>query len=347
MLSHKNVASNVSASCRDFKGGHGLGFLPLNHTYSWVAGLFACLVFSEWGYICTNLMHIYKDIKRYKPMNFAAVPLAVEMIYNNIISTAKRKGTYDTLMKGVKTSENFMKSGLDRRREMFHEIHENLGGNLEYILCGGAHLDEEIEKFMFYIGIQIVTGYGLTECSPCVTVSRKYDYKFGSVGIVLDCNEIMIHDPDENGVGEIYVKGDNVMMGYYGDEEATASVFDGEWFKTGDLGYIDEEDFLFFRGRKKNLIILSNGKNVSPEEIEDKLYTIEYVKEVLVYEKNGLITAEFFLDEEKYPDCRDLLKEDVDRINENLAEFKQIQQTVIRDTEFPKTTTLKIMRKYN
>lgn len=347
MLSHKNIVSDANASLHAITGGHGIGILPLNHTYAWVSGLFASLMRTEWGYICTNLHHVYKDIKTYKPYQFAAVPLVVEMIYKNIISTAKRKGSYEKLMTGIQTSRNFMLSGYDARREMFADIHEALGGNLEYILCGGAHLSAEIEEFMHDIGIQIITGYGLTECSPGVTCSRRYDYKMGSVGLALECNEIKINEPDADGIGEIYVKGDNIMMGYYNDPVSTAAVFDGEWFKTGDYGYIDDEGYLFFTGRKKNLIILSNGKNVSPEEIEAKLSSsIDYIKEVLVYEEKGRICGEFYLDEEQYPDARSSLKADVDEVNKSLAEFKQINLIKIRDEEFPKTTTLKIIRNY-
>lgn len=155
-----------------------------------------------------------------------------------------------------------------------------------------------------------------------------------------------IHNPDDEGVGEIYVKGTNVMLGYYNEPEATAVAFDGEWFKTGDYGYIDSEGFLFIRGREKNLIILSNGKNVSPEELEDKLSRIEYVKEVLVYEENGFITAEMFLNEEDFPDARQRIKGDIDEFNRKMPLFKNIGKYKIRDDEFPKTTTLKIVRKY-
>lgn len=345
MLTHKNICSNVYSLLHVATGGHGIGFLPLNHTYSWVTGLFATLVKTEWGYICTSLRRIYKDIKEYQPTQFAAVPMVVEMIYQNIILTAKRNGTYDKLMQGINTSRNFMLSGYDARREIFSDIHEKLGGKLECIFCGGAYLSPEIEEFMYDIGIQIRTGYGLTECSPIVTCARRYEYKFGSVGLPLECCEIMIHAPDAEGVGEIYVKGDNVMAGYYGDPEATAAAFDGDWLKTGDYGKIDEEGYLWFSGRKKNLIILSNGKNVSPEIIEGKLVSaIHYVKEALVFEKDNHICAELYLDEEEGPEMKDHLAEDVEAVNASLADFMRISSFTVRDTEFPKTATLKIKR---
>ena len=345
MLTNKNVCSNVYALLHVATGGHGIGFLPLNHTYSWVTGLFATLVKSEWGYICTGLHRIYKDIKTYKPYQFAAVPMVVEMIYQNIVLTAKRKGTYETLLRGIETSKNFMLSGYDARREIFSEIHEALGGNLECIFCGGAYLSPEIEEFMFNIGIQIRTGYGLTECSPAVTAGTRYEYKFGSVGLPLECNEVMIHDPDENGVGEIRVRGDNVTPGYYNDPEATAAAFENGWLKTGDRGYLDADGYLFFTGRSKNLIILSNGKNVSPEELEGRLTArIPCVKEALIYEKDRRICAEVYLNEDEYPDARDTLPAQIEAFNDTLADYMQIGLTVIRDDPFPKTSTMKIKR---
>ena len=347
MLTHKSIMSALNASCHALMGENGIGFLPLNHTYAWASGLFASLVRLKWGYICTNRRHVYNDIKKYKPYQFAAVPLIVEMVYNAIISKAKRNGNYEKLMNGIKTSRNFMLSGIDMRREMFSEIHESLGGNLHYIICSGAYLNPEIEEFMHDIGIPIITGYGLTECSPCVAITRMYNYRMGSVGLPIECCEVTVHEPDANGIGELYVKGDNIMIGYYNDPVSTAEAFDGEWLKTGDYGYIDKDGYIFFTGRKKNLIILSNGKNVSPEEIEIHLQKIEYVKEVICYGENGRIVGEFYLDEEEYPDAKQRLKADVAEVNKTLADYKQVAIIRTRDEEFPKTTTMKIIRNKN
>lgn len=345
MLSQRNIASSAVSTAKGYAGGHGIGFLPLNHTFSWAVGLWYTFLEGQWGYICQNLRHVFQDIKKYQPVNFAAVPMVVEMIYKRIINDAKRSNKYEKLLTGIEVSKNFMMSGLDRRRELFSDIHEALGGQLKYILCGGAYLKPEIEEFMYNIGIQIITGYGLTECSPCVSASRIYDFKFGSVGLVLDCNEVKIHAPDENGIGEFYVRGENVMLGYYGDEQETKEAFDGEWLKTGDLGYIDDEGFLFFTGRRKNLIILSNGKNVSPEEVEDAIASeIECVKEVLVYGENNKIVAEIFPDYEGFPDCEEFIKEQVAEINKTLSDFKRVSKVKFRAVEFEKTTTLKIIR---
>lgn len=347
MLTHKSIMTDLNASCHAITGENAIGFLPLNHTYAWSSGLFASLVRLQWGYICTNMRHVYNDIKKYKPYQFAAVPLIIEMIYDSIISKAKRKGSYDKLMNGIKTSRNYMLSGIDLRREMFSEIHESLGGNLHYILSSGAYLNPEIEEFMHDIGIPIITAYGLTECSPCVAITRMYNYRMGSVGLPVECNEVIIHDPDEDGIGELYVKGDNLMSGYYNDPVSTAEAFDGEWLKTGDYGYIDKDGYIFFTGRKKNLIILANGKNVSPEEIEIHLQNIEYVKEVICYGENGKIVGEFFLDEEEYPDAKSRLKADVAEVNKTLADYKQVAVIRTRDEEFPKTTSMKIIRNKN
>ncbi len=346
MLSHRNIATGVITSCRVLTGGHAIGFLPLHHAFSWVSALFSGTLITEYGFICRSIKDIQKDLATYHPQNFAAVPLAVETIYKKIWYTAKKNGREDALKKGLKISSFLLKFGIDIRRKLFKDIIDGLGGELEFIICGGAYLDEKYERGMYDLGIQIINGYGITECSPTVTCNRLDNFKFGSAGIPLPCNEIKINDPDEDGVGEIYVRGTNVMMGYYNDPEATAEAFDGDWFKTGDYGYIDKDGFLFFRGRKKNLIVLSNGKNVSPEEIEDKLLTIEYVKEVMVYEENNFITAEFFLDTVSTPDAKDRIKNDVNEINKKMPMYKQVARVKTRDTEFAKTTTLKILRNY-
>ncbi len=347
MLSHKNVCSNAIATCRAMTASHTIAFLPFNHTFSWASALIACQLLAEWGYICRGLKDIQKDIATWHPQHFSAVPLAVETIYKRIWFTAKKQGKEEILKKGLKISNFLMKFGIDVRAKLFKEVHENLGGELEMIICGGAYLDTKYEKGLYDLGIQVVNGYGITECSPVVTVNRLDDFRFGSAGKVLDCNEIKIHEPDEEGVGEVYIRGTNVMMGYYDEPEATAEAFDDGWFKSGDYGYIDKDGFLFLRGRKKNLIVLSNGKNVSPEEIEEKLLKIEYIKEVLVYEENGAITAEFFLDTIEKPDAKEQIKKDVREFNKQMPAFKQVSKVKTRDTEFPKTTTLKIKRNYN
>lgn len=346
MLSQKNVASNAIATCRAMTGGQTVAFLPFNHTLSWASALFASPLLSEWGYLCDSLRNLQKDMVEYHPQHITAVPLAVETIYKRIWFTAKKEGKEEKLKTGLKISKFLMKFGIDVRRKLFKEVIDNLGGNLEMIICGGAFLDPKYENGLFDLGIQVINGYGTTECSPIITCNRLSNFKFGSAGYALECNDVMIKDPDDEGVGEVYAKGTNVMQGYYNDPEATAEAFDGDWYKTGDYGYVDEDGFLYLRGRKKNLIVLSNGKNVSPEELEDKLMSIDYIKEVVVYEENGAITAEFFLDTVTFPDAESRIKGDVRALNKTMPAFKQISKIKTRDKEFPKTTTLKIKRKY-
>ena len=346
MLSQKNVASNAIATCRAMTGGQTVAFLPFNHTLSWASALFASPLLSEWGYLCNSLRNLQKDMVENHPQHITAVPLAVETIYKRIWFTAKKEGKEEKLKTGLKISKFLMKFGIDVRRKLFKEVIDNLGGNLEMIICGGAFLDPKYENGLYDLGIQVINGYGTTECSPIITCNRLSNFKFGSAGYALECNDVMIKDPDDEGVGEVYAKGTNVMQGYYNDPEATAEAFDGEWYKTGDYGYMDEDGFLYLRGRKKNLIVLSNGKNVSPEELEDKLMSIDYIKEVVVYDENGAITAEFFLDTVTYPDAESRIKADVRTLNKTMPAFKQITKIKTRDKEFPKTTTLKIKRKY-
>ena len=346
MLTQNNVAADVTATCRVMCAENAIAFLPFHHCFSWGSALFASCVFTEWGYICPSLRTLESDIKNYHPQNFSAVPLAVETIYKKIWFTAKKQGKEELLKKGLKISKFLLKFGIDVRRKIFKEVIDNLGGNLEVIICGGAYLDTQYEQGLTDFGIKIINGYGISECSPIVTVNRIDNCKFGSVGLPIPCNEIKIHEPNSEGVGEIYVRGANVMKGYYNDPEATAEAFDGDWFKTGDFGRIDEDGFLFFVGRKKNLIVLSNGKNVSPEELEDKLVSIDYVKEVVVYGENDKITAEFFLDTVLEPDANKMIKADVNNLNKNLPGYKRIAKIKTRDDEFPKTTTLKIRRNY-
>ena len=351
MLSHKNIMASAIASAKEIQGTHAIGFLPMNHLFAWASALLLINVFHTetihcWGYICRSLKDIPTDMKKYHPQNMAGVPLLVETIYKTVWRTAEKSGRADKLKKGLKISNFLYKHGIDVRRKLFKEVIAGMGGELEYIVCGGAYLDPKYEKGLTDLGVDILGAYGTTECSPGVTFNTQLHHKFGSCGRPMSCCEVKINNPNEDGVGEIYVRGENVMMGYYEDPEATASVFDGDWFKTGDFGYMDEDGYLFFVGRKKNLIVLSNGKNVSPEELEDQLGRIDYVKEVLVYGENDLLTAEFFLDETLCENAKEQIKADVAEVNKTFPVYKRIHSIKTRDTEFPKTTTLKIKRDY-
>lgn len=344
MLSHGNLATDVVATCMCVTARNTEVFLPLNHTFSWASSMFAAFLYSVDAHIAGNLKRMVKDLNKNKPQNFSAVPMMVEMIYKNIWDNAKKQGTEEKLRRGLRISRTLMTFGIDKRKQIFRPVHEALGGNLELIICGGASLDADLQRGFYDMGINVINGYGITECSPVVAVNRNNHFRFGSVGQPLPCNRVRIHEPDEDGIGEIYVAGSNVMLGYYDDPEATADAFDGEWFKTGDYGYIDKDGFLFITGRKKNLIILSNGKNVSPEELEEKLRHIPYVQEVAVYEEKGKIAAEFYLNTEDFPDAPARLKTDVDEFNRIQPPYKNINVIKLRSVPFEKTTTMKIKR---
>ena len=251
------------------------------------------------------------------------------------------------LKKAIRLSRILLKLGIDVRRKLFREILDSLGGELEGIVCGGAAVDPDCASGFEDFGIGFFSGYGITECSPIVSVNRKGANKIGSVGQPLSCNSIRITEKDENGVGNVEVKGTNVFSGYLDGKQNEKESFDNDWFRTGDLGRLDEDGFLTLTGRKKNLIILSNGKNVSPEELENALIHSRYISEVVVYEKDKKITAEIFPDRELCGgQTEEKLYEAVDGFNKTVPVYKNIEKVVIRDSAFPKTTTLKIKRKY-
>jgi len=344
MLSHGNITSDVVATCMCAQADHAQLLLPLHHTFSWASAMLAAFLYIKDLHISGNLRHIVKDFQTNHPQNVAAVPMMAEMLYKGIWNTARSSGQEDRLRRGLALSRALMKIGIDMRRSIFRSVHDNFGGELELIICGGAHLDEEVEKGLRDLGIEVLCGYGITECSPVVAVNRNHDHRYGSVGKPLPCNRVRIDEPDEKGIGEILVSGSNVMLGYYKDPEATAEAFDGEWFRTGDYGRLDEDGFLYITGRKKNLIILANGENISPEELEQKLSRIEYVEDVAVYEEDKKITAEFYMDEKRFPDARDRIDGDIRKFNSSVPKSRNIARIKVRDIPFDKTTTMKIKR---
>ncbi len=350
MLTHDNIASNACSVCRYVTGeGRGPLLLPLHHTFSITANVLAALMHGGRIHAITSLRNIQRDMVNDKTTVIIAVPTAVEMIHKRVWATAEEKGKAEIMKKGMKISNTLLKFGIDVRRKLFKEVYEGLGGELNLVISGGAPLSQKAEDDMTAWGINVVSGYGITECSPIASVNRPQYQKRYSTGLILDCNEVRIADKDETGTGEIQVKGANVFQGYLGDEEETKKSFtkDG-WFKTGDLGHIDEDGFLFITGRIKNLIILSNGKNVSPEELEGKVIDeIDSIVEAVVFAKDDAIAIELFLDTEKYPDAKSKIQEEINAFNRHMPAYKKIKEVIIRDEEFPKTTTLKIKRRYD
>lgn len=341
MLTHWNFMSDLyAASCNAKIYGTSILLLPLHHTFGLVAGLYAVMYYGYPLYINKSLKRLLADFQTARPQNTFAVPLIVETLYKNIWISAKKQGKDKLLKILMKVSDLLRKCKIDLRKVFFHSVISAFGGNLDLIICGGAPLTPKLVKDLDSFGITVLNGYGITECAPIVAVNRNEFNVVGSVGLPLCCNEVKIADD-----GEILVKGDNVMLGYYHNESENEKVFVDGWFKTGDIGEIDAYGALHITGRIKNLIILSNGENIPAESIEEEIYTIPYVKEVLSYGKDNVIVAEVFLDEE-IADAKDRINADIQAINQRLPKIRNIGKIIIRDTEFPKTTTKKIKRNY-
>ena len=339
MLSHKNMAADINFACKNFVlEGDTLAVLPFHHTFGLITAIFKVFHYGKCTHINKSLKRIKQDIAIAKPQTIFMVPLFVETFYKQIIETAKNSGQLSKLERGVKISDLLLKLGIDIRRKLFGTVLNAFGGNLEYIICGGAPLDVKYVKAFRSWGVSILNGYGITECSPVVSVNRNHYWRDGSVGQVLNGSDVIIADD-----GEVIVKGDNVMLGYYKDEQATSEVLKDGRYHTGDLGKIDDDGFLFLTGRKKNLIILSNGENVSPEEIEARILRYDTVCETVVYEDGGQIVAEIFPTEEHIGD-RAHFDSLIKQVNEGQPKFKQVNTVRLRDSEFPKNTTKKIIR---
>jgi len=341
MLTHRNIASNVVSGCRLLSGaGRVVLALPCHHTFGLVVGVIVPLMYCGLTYISRSVRNVQKDMVKLRATVAILVPAIVEVVYKKMWEAAERKGSAAKMRRGLKISRVLMKLGIDVRRKLFKEVHDALGGELYLILCGGAPLNEQIISDFCAMGIELLNGYGITECSPVVSVNLLEKNRIGSVGFPLDCNRVRIDSPAENGVGEIQVRGSNVMMGYYGDEAATQAAFtDDGWFKTGDLGYLDGHGYLSVTGRIKHLIILNNGKNVSPEELEEKIKLLPGVLETAVYEQGGQIVADVYTDTDEAP-----IRSAIHEMNRGLPKYKQIAIIKFRDAEFPKTTTMKIKK---
>ena len=362
MLSHKNIATNAhSAACCVMVRNHDIivTVLPIHHSYETTCTFFAASLLG--AHLCQNesLRMVMRNFQFYKPTVLVIVPLFVDNIVKKIWDEVEKKGKTKTVKNAIKMSNSLRKVGIDIRRKLFKDILASFGGDAKSIVCGGAPLNPSHVKTMDDFGVSIWQGYGITECAPLVAAipETMHMKKAASVGHPVFCNEVKIGEKDENGCGEILVKGDNVMLGYLNDEAATKEAFtDDGFFKTGDIGYLDEDGYIYITGRKKNIIILSNGKNVYPEEIEEYLYKIDGVKECAVIGRkkaNGEdnITALIFPDLElekfagkDFKEVEAIIKEEVNTVNKQLPVFKQVTETEVREVEFEKTTTKKIMR---
>ena len=357
MLSQNAILSDMSDVIPyiDF-GNKSLGLLPLHHTYGSSVMVVGHAMIGCDVYISSGLRYIMKELKEQQPEHLVLVPLYMENFYRKILANAKDTGKYKTLFRMIKVSNFLRKIGIDLRRKLFKSVLAAFGGKVKMIISGGAPVNPEILYFFESIGVQSLNGYGITECAPIIAVNRSRRSVPGSVGPILDIDEVRIDEPNEDGEGEILVKGPNVMLGYYKDESATADAFteDG-FFRTGDYGKL-EGDVIFITGRKKNLIILSNGKNVYPEEIENELSATPGILEIIVYEgksKRGMehnaIVAEIypdkeFLEKNGIQDAQAYFKPFISKYNKDAVAYKKITVIKIRDEEFPKNTLRKILR---
>lgn len=345
MLSHKNLARDayLAMSCMIIPDTT-IAILPLNHTFGFMASVVCQIWMGHSVFINNNLKTILKDIQEAKPKHISMVPLFVENFYKNIWKAVEKKGKTKAFKALIKTSNALRAVGIDMRKKFFKSVIDNFGGNLEMIISGGAPIADKYMKGFEDLGVTIINGYGITECSPIVALNRNNNIKLGTVGNALREVDIKIVDPDSDGEGEIWVKGDIVMLGYYKKPEETAKVMQDGWFNTGDIGKL-EDGFLSITGRKKNLIILDNGKNVYPEEIETLISYVENVTEVVVYQEDAMIVAEIYTNvEENVDEVKEQIKNGVLEVNKSLAGYKQVKKIKFRDTEFEKTTTKKIKR---
>ena len=365
-LSHKNLCTNIQdiASMFDINEKDTfLSFLPLHHTFESTVGFLYPIYAGGAIAYCEGVKHLAENIKEYQITAMISVPILYENMYKKVMRGIAKKGKLEKVQKGMKISNFLMKFHIDVRRKIFKEIHDLLGGKVRLFINGAAALDPEVEKGFNSLGINMAQGYGLTETSPVLAAGngeRKYS-RIGSVGRVFPSVEIKIEDPDENGVGEIVAKADSVMLEYYGNEEATKEVLVDGWFHTGDLGYFDKDGYLYIAGRKKSVIVLKNGKNIYPEEIEGLIGRIDGVKESFVYgvpstnadEKESKINAEIVYEKERIEEILGTLNEEkikeymwehVKEINKTMPAYKYIREIIVTDQELIKTTTEKVKR---
>lgn len=357
MLSEHNLCSGIYYGLQSSKIlGSCLSVLPYHHTYEAVPGILVAIHHRATLCINDKLTNVLKNLQTFKPEYIYLVPAFAELFYKKIWATLNEKKIAGLFKVMIKLSNALRAVGIDIRRKLFKSVIDNFGGNLEEIVCGGAPIRAEVGKFFEDIGIILFNGYGITECSPLVSVNRVECNDPSTVGMILPCLEIKLEDVDPDGIGEICVKGDVVMLGYYKQPELTAEVLSEDgWFRTGDFGYINKTGLLVITGRKKNLIVLSNGKNIYPEEIEEYIQSIPYVKEVVVYsvkDENGIedaLCAEIFPDWEyegakDNPEFEALVRKDVTEVTKILPAYKKISKIKLRQEAFIKNSSNKIKR---
>ena len=358
MLNQTAILDDVSAALQVITATpKTIALLPAHHTFGSNLNIIGHLCYGTEMYLSSGIRYLLRELKEQKPGHLILVPLFLESFRRKIEDAIREKKMEKEFARLVKVSNAMRKTGVDLRRKLFKGILDTFGGELSLVVSGGAPLSPGLVEFFDNIGITILNGYGITECAPVIAVNRNKQQKEGSVGMVLPLDTVKIRHPDANGEGEVCVKGNNVMMGYYKDPEATEAAFDEDfYFRTGDIGKMDDEGWLYITGRMKNLIILSNGKNVYPEEIETVLSAIPGVEEVVVYEgesRRGIayntIVAEIypnqdFLKNNGIGDPHEYFHPYIQDYNRNAVPYKKIGLLKVRSEDFPKNTLRKIMR---
>ena len=361
MLSQNNICSDITALAKYVKlypQDVLLSFLPLHHTFESTITFLFGFYFGVTVAFCDGLRYIAQNLVEYKVSVFVAVPLVLETIYKKLLKGIDDLGKTKLINKMIKISNVLLKLKIDVRRKLFKSVIDKLGGNLRIALFGAAPMDKDIIIGYNNFGIATIQGYGLTETSPVISAETDKAKRPGSIGYVLPNLEIKIEDKDEYGVGEIVVKGSSVMLGYYEAEEETKKVLKDGWFYTGDLGYLDKDEFLYITGRKKDLIVLKNGKNIYPQELEFLINKLPYIEESLVYAKEQkkkelLIGAKIVYNEERIKEIlgektedeyKEIIWEEIKKINQTIPIYKHIKEIQITKEPLAKTTTQKVKR---
>lgn len=370
MLCNKNLAENInaiSAYVKIYQSDRLFSVLPLHHCYESTIGFLVPIANGASIAICEGLRYIVPNMQEAKPTAFLTVPLLVETLYKKINEKIV-KSKKDKIINVMISTTNTLKSiGIDVKKKVFEEIYDNLGGNLRIIVSAAAPIDGKVGKWLTDIGITFLQGYGLTETAPISALTPEYDLCIGSVGKPIVQADIKIENPNDNGEGEILIKSPTLMIGYYEDEEKTKeAITEDGYFRSGDIGYIDENDNIFITGRSKNVIVTQNGKNIYPEEIENLLSDIKEIKDVMIYGKNPegeqtkkkdskelIVTAKVVPNFEKIKELHgditdeeiyNIIWEQIKEVNKKLTSYKAVKQLEIKKEEFEKTSTMKIKR---
>ena len=362
MISNKNLAANINAVnpyVKIYPSDRFFSVLPLHHTYESTIGFLLPMAKGCSIAICEGLKYIVPNLQETHPTAMLAVPLLVENLYKKINASIEKSGK-SALVNSMIHITNALKSvGVDIKRKVFKEIHDNIGGNIRIIVSAAAPIDTKVGKWVQDIGIGFLQGYGLTETAPIAALTPDFDPRVGSAGKAVVGDEIIIHNPNEKGEGEVWIKGDTVMLGYYEDEEATKEVVHDGWFNSGDIAYMDKDGYLYITGRSKNVIVTQNGKNIYPEEIEIMLGKIPEIQECMVYgkevegEKELIISAKVIPNKEELEKHRKnltdeqiykIIWDEIKKVNKQLTSYKAIKNLEIKKDEFEKTTTMKIKR---